>query len=87
MPVASARLDLEGVQAEISITVAPEARGNGLAAEVIRLALAEAAQRGVREARAQIKKNNERSLRMCERAGFTVVGESNGIIEMVTTIY
>lgn len=66
--------------AEISITVAPEARGRGLASDLLRAAEAIALQEGVRALLAEIKPANEASVRAFKRAGyygFALTGEGD----------
>jgi L-amino acid N-acyltransferase YncA len=56
--------------AEISFTVAPEARGRGLAAALLTAAEGPAREWGVRTLLAEIRKTNERSVRAFKRAGY-----------------
>ncbi len=70
-PVGQVRLDLLGSGlAEVSITVAPECRGKGLAAAMLRAANDAALGAGVTTLRAQIKVGNEKSVRAFKAAGF-----------------
>lgn len=66
------RIDLGGVRAEISYTIAPDCRGKGWAKDLIRLLAdqAYALQRG--PVVAKVKAGNVPSLRALERAGFRV---------------
>lgn len=80
-PVGQVRLDLEADMAELSIALAPEARGRGLGRRAIRLAVNEAAALGLRAVRAEIKPENLRSLAAFRAADFHIVN-GNGIVEM-----
>jgi CMP-N-acetylneuraminic acid synthetase/RimJ/RimL family protein N-acetyltransferase len=73
--VAAARLDVTGREAIVSITVAPERRGQGFAAPVL-VALAREAADGLGIARlvAQVRPENAASRRAFESAGFRVTG-------------
>lgn len=72
--VATHRLDGIGTESvEVSLTVAPEYRGLGLAAPVIVLALAHARREGAMDVWALIHQDNARSRRAFERAGFVSV--------------
>lgn len=63
--------------AELHITVAPEARGQGVAAPLLDAAArAAAAQLGVRRAFGRVKESNEPSRRAFARAGFRGAGET-----------
>lgn len=79
LPIATAHFDLESDAAEISITVAPEHRGRGLAVLVIDAAIAamQAEWPAVHEVVAQIKPGNVRSIRCFERAGFERTAEGD----------
>ena len=69
--VATYRLDEIGSAAiEVSLTVAPEVRGRGLATLVIRLAAEHAMREGPDAVLAVIRADNMRSLRAFVRAGF-----------------
>ncbi|MCZ6688366.1 MAG: GNAT family N-acetyltransferase [Planctomycetota bacterium] len=80
VPKGTARLDVEdGMEAEVSITVAPEARGVGLGFKALQLACDHAFdQMGVREIRAEIRAENTASIQIFTRAGFVHEGESEG---------
>ena len=67
------------MEAEVSITVAPEARGMGLGFKALQLACDHAFhQMGVREIRAEIRADNAASIQIFTRAGFVHEGESRG---------
>ncbi|MCU0701919.1 MAG: pseudaminic acid synthase [Myxococcaceae bacterium] len=69
--VGQVRLDRGGpATAEISFTVAPEARGRGLAAALLKAAEGPAREWGVRTLLAEIRKANERSVKAFKRAGY-----------------
>jgi RimJ/RimL family protein N-acetyltransferase len=73
--VGSARLDYRGQgAAELSLTVAPDRRGEGLAAGIIAALAAEADRLGWHTHVARIKKGNAASLKAFERAGFAPDG-------------
>jgi len=75
-PVGQVRFDVDGGVAEIDIAIAPERRGQGLGAAMLREALAGLRAEwgdGVRP-RAHVLPHNERSLRMFRRCGFREVG-------------
>ena len=76
VPVGQVRLDRAGAVAEVSITVAPDARGRGLGAAMLASANHHAALWGVRELLARVRPENERSLRLFRSAGYG--GESVG---------
>jgi RimJ/RimL family protein N-acetyltransferase len=84
VPSGSVRLDREdGDVAEIHISLAPQARGRGLA----QLALREASERAgellsVGRVRARVKSRNDASLRAFDAAGFERIGEADGVIEL-----
>ena len=68
--VGTGRLDLDESMAELSLTVAPEHRGRGLARQIIHLLIAEAGQLGRVVALAQVKGRNARSLAAFLASGF-----------------
>ncbi len=69
--VGQVRLDDEGDGAhELSFTVAPEARGSGLAVELLRAAELAALELGVTTLLAEIRAENDRSLRAFRAAGW-----------------
>lgn len=85
--VGQVRLDREDDStAVVSVTVAPEARGRGLAAPMLR-ALASATQLGVRRLRAEVKPDNASSLRAFARAGYRELGrdERSVVLELELT--
>ena len=69
-PVGVVRLDVDGGEAVISATIAPEARGSGLAAPMLRQALDRAAELGLSRIEARIRPENEASRRAFAAAGF-----------------
>ena len=75
-PVGQVRFDVEDGVAEIDIAIAPERRGQGLGAAMLREALAGLrAEWGERvRPRAHVLAHNERSLRLFRRCGFREVG-------------
>lgn len=82
--IGQVRLDrLDHALAEVSIGLAPEARGRGAGREALRLAAREAGERlGVRELSAQVKPDNEASLRSFAAAGYTEVRRGDDIVEL-----
>lgn len=73
--VATYRLDGVGHEAvEVSLTVAPEARGRGFAVLVIRLAAEHAVREGADRVLAFVRSENMPSLRAFARAGFVESG-------------
>ncbi|MCA2981643.1 MAG: pseudaminic acid synthase [Myxococcaceae bacterium] len=69
--VGQVRLDRNGPStAEVSFTVAPEARGRGLAAALLKAAEGPAREWGTRTLLAEIRTNNERSIRAFKRVGY-----------------
>lgn len=69
--------------AEISVTVAPEARGRGIGSLLLRSAIREGQRRlGVECFRARVKEGNQRSLGAFRAAGFTAHASANGVIEL-----
>lgn len=81
-PIGYARLTLDAAtsEAEVSLAVAPEARGYGWAPEIIKAMLAEGTARGIHQFSARIRPSNGASLTSFERAGFSVL-----LIEMTRT--
>lgn len=75
-PVGTARLDV-GDRAVISVTVAPQHRGKGIAVPLIRATCAAA--RG-RRVFAEIRADNLRSIRAFERAGFEFDSDRDGLM-------
>jgi RimJ/RimL family protein N-acetyltransferase len=81
-PCGTVRVDRDQAAAEISLTVAPAQRGRGLAAEIITLATREACRRGVRLLRAEIKPENEPSIRAFRRAGYAAAAQDGELLAM-----
>jgi spore coat polysaccharide biosynthesis predicted glycosyltransferase SpsG/RimJ/RimL family protein N-acetyltransferase len=71
-PVATLRFDRDGAAAEISVTVAPEARGAGLGTQTIAegTAFELAARPALERVEAEVQVRNLHSLRAFERAGY-----------------
>jgi RimJ/RimL family protein N-acetyltransferase len=84
-PVGQVRLDrVEADKAEISIGLAPDARGRGVGREALRCAVLEAPRRlGVTTVTAFVKHNNAASLAAFTAAGFRVIGESDDVVELL----
>jgi len=59
----------------LSIVAAPEARGSGVAAELMRLACDEFRRRGIRRAKVQVASGNAAAKRFYEKCGFTLAGQ------------
>jgi RimJ/RimL family protein N-acetyltransferase len=80
-PMGTVRLDARGEHIyEVSITVAPEHRGRGLAAAMLRGAGAHAAERlGARRLLAEIREENIASRRAFEAAGYHQVETVQGL--------
>lgn len=73
-PVGQIRLDVADGVAEVSLAVAPERRGQGLGASMLRQALASARAESPRlRMRAQVFADNAASRRLFERCGFREV--------------
>ncbi len=82
--VATARLDVQGADAVVSLTVAPEWRGRGIATRVLRALVAEAfGAPGLRRLVARVKPDNAASRAAFERAGFTPAGGDDGELVLV----
>lgn len=75
-PVGQVRLDVAGDSEVVSISVAPGQRGRGLAVAIIRAACGEARGTVV----AEVKPDNQRSLRAFERAGFRTVEHNDEVV-------
>ncbi|WP_175651311.1 GNAT family N-acetyltransferase [Pseudomonas sp. Marseille-P9899] len=73
--VGTVRADCDGVETELSWTVAPEARGTGVAKEMLRLVMREVAG----PFKAEVKTNNKASLRVAAGAGLHIEKEERGI--------
>jgi RimJ/RimL family protein N-acetyltransferase len=83
-PVGQIRLDrIANDVAEVSIGLAPEARGRGIGRRALVLAALEAESRlGVTTISARIKSENVASLRSFEAAGFREVRRDEGVVEL-----
>jgi RimJ/RimL family protein N-acetyltransferase len=84
-PLGQVRLDrIDPELAEISIGLAPEARGRGRGREALRLCVLEAPRLlGVSRIRALVKSDNTASLAAFRASGFRVAGETPGAIELL----
>lgn len=84
-PVGTVRLDRHGpAEAELSITIAPAARGRGLARRTIELGVEQARREwGVDCVTARIRPENAASLRAFAAAGFETAGEEGGLVVAV----
>jgi RimJ/RimL family protein N-acetyltransferase len=69
-PIGQVRLDKKGSNAEISLTVAPEARGGGLSSWLLRAAEPLARELGVTTLLAEIHPDNQASIKAFKRAGY-----------------
>ncbi|MFO0678076.1 MAG: pseudaminic acid synthase [Polyangiaceae bacterium] len=69
-PVGQVRLDRDGSSAEISITLAPEARGKGLSSRVLRAAEAVGTELGITTFVAEVREENVSSVKAFKRAGY-----------------
>lgn len=79
VPVGTVRLEHpSNGAAEVSLTVAPEARGRGLGSQLLRLAEREALQLGALTLLARILPDNARSVLAFKRAGFYGFAERDG---------
>jgi RimJ/RimL family protein N-acetyltransferase len=77
----TARLDITGAEAEVSINLAPECRGRGIGpAALERLADTAFGELGLGRLIARIKADNAVSLAAFERAGFARVAEGSAVI-------
>ena len=78
-PVGTVRVDREadGV-AELSWTVAPEARGRGIAGRMVRAAADRLSREHV--LRAEVKEGSVASARVAEGAGFSPAGRAGGVL-------
>jgi RimJ/RimL family protein N-acetyltransferase len=75
------RLDTE--IGEISITVAPEHRGQGIGRTLVELASARGANElGLRRVKAEIKAENQASHRTFAAAGYADLSERNGVLTL-----
>jgi RimJ/RimL family protein N-acetyltransferase len=87
-PVGTVRLDRHGPgEAELSITIAPGARGRGLARPAIGLGVEHARREwGVERVTAQIRTENAASLRAFAAAGFEPVRDEGGGLVVVAAV-
>jgi RimJ/RimL family protein N-acetyltransferase len=69
-PIGTARLDVEGNQAEISVTVAPECRGGGKGAQLIAMATKWGMKHGLTTVIARVKPENVASIKAFTKAGY-----------------
>jgi len=85
IPVGQVRLDRVAQDiAEVSIGLAPEARGRGLGRESLRQAVLEARRLlFVTSLRALVKRQNAASLAAFAAAGFDIVGEDHDAVELL----
>ena len=85
VPVGQVRLDRVAQEvAEISIGLAPEARGRGLGREALRQAVLDAPRLlFVRSLKASVKRENAASLAAFAAAGFHVVAEDDDAVELL----
>jgi RimJ/RimL family protein N-acetyltransferase len=83
-PVGTVRLDRHSpAEAELSITIAPSARGRGLARLAIELGVEQARRQwGVARVTARIRPENAASLRAFAAAGFATVSEADDLVEV-----
>jgi RimJ/RimL family protein N-acetyltransferase len=83
-PLGYVRLDrLNRDEAEISIALAPEARGRGIGRDALRLATSSAARSlGVKTVRARVRGANSASLTAFRAAGFSTAGGNEEVIDL-----
>jgi RimJ/RimL family protein N-acetyltransferase len=84
--VATARLDVQGTEAVVSLTVAPEWRGRGIGTHVLRALVAEAfGAAGLGRLVARVKPDNPASRAAFEHAGFvrTAAAGDDGALILV----
>ena len=84
--VGTGRLDLDDSAAELSLTVAPEHRGRGLARQIIHLLVTEAGRLGHTLSIAQVKGRNARSLGAFLASGF-LPSSPEAVIRLERPIY
>jgi spore coat polysaccharide biosynthesis predicted glycosyltransferase SpsG/RimJ/RimL family protein N-acetyltransferase len=82
VPVGQVRLDLAGERAVVNIAIAPEARGAGHGGAALGAAVDLARQLGLTRLDAEIKPENEASVRLFRRAGFEATSDEAGRILM-----
>lgn len=82
-PVAVLRFDrvIQGTW-EVSINVAPSARGRGIGISALRAAAGWMAERGGARLVARVRTENERSLRAFQTVGFVPTGTTEGVVEL-----
>jgi RimJ/RimL family protein N-acetyltransferase len=85
-PVGVVRLDRRGDEAVVSITVAPTARGSGLANALLLQARSLADQVGISRLRARIRRTNVASIRAFAAAGFVDSPSEVGADDAVTMV-
>jgi RimJ/RimL family protein N-acetyltransferase len=86
-PVGQVRLDRRGDGlAEVSIGLAPEARGRGVGREALRLAALEAPRVEATTLSALVKADNEASLRSFAAAGYREFGRRDDVVELRLTL-
>lgn len=73
-PVGTGRLNLMGREAEVSLTVAPEARGQGYGSRIVAELTAEAGRLGKKRAIARVRGVNKTSLAAFLRGGYVAEG-------------
>jgi RimJ/RimL family protein N-acetyltransferase len=78
-PIGTVRVDQEANgSAELSWTVAPEARGRGMAKRMVRLVADEVS--GARGVRAEVKAGNEASIKVAEAAGMRLSRQEGEVL-------
>jgi RimJ/RimL family protein N-acetyltransferase len=84
-PIGQVRLDRVNTDlAELSIVLAPPARGRGLGGEALRRTVIDAPRLlGIRDIRALVRRENAASLAVFGAAGFHVVGGNDETLELV----
>ena len=80
-PIGQVRLDLgNDAEAEVSIALAPQARGRRMATDVLRLAASRARELQVAEVTARVNAGNTPSLRAFQRAGYAERRREPGVV-------
>lgn len=74
-PLGNLSVTVDGSVARVAYWLAPAARGRGLVAEALELAVGWAASVGCTAAELEIHADNDASRRVAERAGFALAGE------------
>ena len=77
--VGTVRLDQDGTRATINITVAPNARGQGVGVELLRAAADYAQSIGISFIDAVIRPQNRASQIIFARAGYQASGQDDGV--------